>query len=70
MTCYSKDLRECAIKYLLGKHTPASEHRVIFFPPYSPELNPTELFRPVLKKRLQSAIICMKSLDEAIIFCL
>lgn len=46
----------------------ASGHRVIFLPPYSPELNPIEHFWAVLKKRLQSAMSYMKSLDEAIAF--
>ena len=70
MTCYSKGLRERAIKCLFDGHFSASGDRVIFLPPYPPELNPIEHFRSVLKKRLHSAMSCMKSLDETIALCL
>lgn len=45
-------------------------HKVIFLPPYSPELNPIERYWSSLKKRLRSVMQRMQSLDEAICCCL
>ena len=46
----------------------ALEHkvRIIFLPPYSPELNPIEHFWYWLKKRVSDLLIFSKNLDEVI----
>jgi transposase len=43
-----------------------AEHRVLFLPPYSPELNPVENFWAWLKGRLRKALHLFASFDEAL----
>ena len=45
-------------------------HKVIFLPPYSPELNPIEHYWAALKKRLRGVMKYMTSLNDAICYCL
>lgn len=41
-------------------------HRLIFLPPYSPELNPIEFFWAWLKKNLRSTLSRFPSFDDAL----
>ena len=45
-------------------------HRVIFLPPYSPELNPIERCWAVLKKMLKGVVDSVTSFDDALRICL
>lgn len=45
-------------------------HRVIFLPPYSPDLNPIEQYWAAFKKRLQKIMRSVKTFDEAIMLSL
>lgn len=45
-------------------------HRVIFLPPYSPELNPIERCWAVLKKLLKGVVDSVTSFDDALRICL
>ncbi len=45
-------------------------HRVIFLPPYSPDLNPIEQYWAAFKKRLQKIMHSVNTLDEAIMLSL
>jgi len=44
-------------------------HRIIFLPPYSPELNPIENFWSWLKSRLRKILPCFDSFDDALMGC-
>jgi len=44
-------------------------HRLIFLPPYSPELNPIERFWAWLKNQLRSILTLCTSVDDAIYEC-
>ena len=57
-------------KAVLERIAEAFGHRIIFLPPYSPELNPIEHYWAALKKRLQKAIRHMASIDDAIASCI
>lgn len=45
-------------------------HKIIFLPPYSPELNPIENFWAALKARLRRYLRNFNSFDEALCYCL
>lgn len=45
-------------------------HRIIFLPPYSPDLNPIEQYWAAFKKRLQKIMRSVKTFDEAIMLSL
>jgi len=44
-------------------------HRIIFLPPYSPELNPIENFWAWLKQKLKNSVHLFPSLDDALHYC-
>ena len=44
-------------------------HRLIFLPPYSPELNPIEHFWAWIKKHLRKILPLAESLDDALFDC-
>lgn len=43
-----------------------SNHKVLFLPPYSPELNPIENFWSWLKRKLKSTLHLHTSFDDAL----
>jgi len=43
-----------------------AHHTLLFFPPYSPELNPIEHFRSWLKRRLRKVLPSYRSFDDAL----
>ena len=47
----------------------AHGHKVVFLPPYSPELNPIENFWAWLKSRLRKVLPYFDDLDSAIVDC-
>jgi transposase len=44
-------------------------HRVVFLPPYSPELNPIENFWSWLKGKLKKILPVYNDFDEALCYC-
>jgi len=44
-------------------------HRVIFLPPYSPELNPIENFWAWLKAKLKKIILDFNNFNDALCYC-
>jgi transposase len=49
--------------------TQKAEHRLIFLPPYSPELNPIEQFWSWLKNRLRKVLPKFSNFDDALSDC-
>lgn len=45
-------------------------HKVIFLPPYSPELNPIEHCWSALKRCMQGVMKYMSSFDSALCYCI
>lgn len=44
-------------------------HRLVFLPPYSPELNPIEHFWSWLKRQLRKVLLSHESFDDALLEC-
>ena len=44
-------------------------HKIIFLPPYSPELNPVENFWAWLRGKLRKILHCFDDFDEALCYC-
>jgi transposase len=56
-------------KYVIPDIAEKKNCRVIFLPPYSPDLNPIEKKWAWLKKRLRKILSDFKSFDEALVSC-
>lgn len=52
---------------ILNKHK--NKYRLIFLPPYSPELNPIEKFWSLLKQKLRKILLKYDSFDDALFEC-
>ena len=46
-----------------------NRHRLIFLPPYSPELNPIEHFEAWLKQKLRKILPMYDNFDDALFEC-